>query len=73
MRVDNVARYDAGPLVHDHVVCRACGTVADVPRLLPDAALGRVEQVSGYLLGAHPVQFTGVCPACAGDAALRRA
>ncbi len=64
MRAENVARYDAGSRPHHHIVCRTCGTVTDIPPVLPDAALCHVEQASGYRLDPHPVQFTGICPGC---------
>lgn len=65
MQIENIARYDAGLRPHHHVVCRACGAVADVAAPLPEQALRSLEQVSGYTLDPHPVQFTGLCPACA--------
>jgi Fur family ferric uptake transcriptional regulator/Fur family peroxide stress response transcriptional regulator len=66
MRIDNVARYDGGPAPHHHVVCRICGSVADVPvTALPTTVFRRLEQASGFRLdGHHVLQLSGVCPAC---------
>lgn len=68
MRVENVARYDAGPCAHHHVVCRRCGCVTDVcAEVLPEALfafLRAFESASGYNLDQHPIQVSGLCPAC---------
>jgi len=65
--VDNVGRYDGGLLPHHHVVCRACGDMTDVPEsLLPPDVLAALEAASGYVVApGHPIQFLGLCPACA--------
>jgi Fur family ferric uptake transcriptional regulator len=49
---------------HHHVVCRVCGSVADVdcatghaPCLIPDDA-------SGYVVDEADVTYWGICPAC---------
>ena len=49
---------------HHHVVCRHCGTVADV-----DCAVGRrpclaPSDAHGYLLDEAEVTYWGSCPAC---------
>jgi Fe2+ or Zn2+ uptake regulation protein len=69
LRIGNVSRFDAGPFPHHHIVCRACGAVADVPADLPAALVSDVRKTSGFLLDEHPVQFTGICPDCRETAA----
>lgn len=69
MRVENVARYDAGPCPHHHIVCRRCGTVRDVcvevcPEALPPSALRVLQEVTGFALDTHPLQLSGLCPDC---------
>lgn len=69
MRVENVARYDAGPCAHHHLVCRRCGTVVDVcSDTLPAIALRQIgrhlEKSSDFALDLHPIQFSGVCRTC---------
>jgi Fe2+ or Zn2+ uptake regulation protein len=68
MRVENVARYDAGPCAHHHVVCRKCGTVVDVcAQVMPEslrAVLHALESASGFDLAPHPLQVSGLCPDC---------
>lgn len=68
MRVENVTRYDAGPCVHHHVVCRKCGAVVDVcGEMMPESlfsVLRALESASGFNLDLHPLQVSGVCPDC---------
>jgi len=49
---------------HHHIVCRGCGTVADV-----DCAVGRApcldpSDAQGFELDEAEVTFWGLCPAC---------
>lgn len=49
---------------HHHLVCRVCGSVADV-----DCAVGHAPclipgDAAGYLVDEADVTFWGVCPAC---------
>ncbi|MDX6229033.1 MAG: Fur family transcriptional regulator, stress-responsive regulator [Frankiales bacterium] len=49
---------------HHHVVCRSCGTTADV-----DCAVGHrpcltPSDTSGFVLDEAEVTFWGLCPAC---------
>lgn len=69
MRIENVARYDAGPNAHHHLVCRRCGSVVDVEHdALPALALRQIgrhlQKTSDFQLDLHPIQFTGICAAC---------
>ncbi len=65
MRVENVARYDAGPCFHHHVICRRCGAINDVcAEALPTAFLRYLEKQSGFSLDRHPIQVSGLCPSC---------
>ena len=68
MRIENMARYDAGPCPHHHLVCRRCGSVTDVcAESLPPTALLTLQaqlQDTGFVLDPYPVQFMGICPAC---------
>ncbi|GAB4466022.1 MAG: hypothetical protein OHK0029_37080 [Armatimonadaceae bacterium] len=68
MRIENVARYDAGPCPHHHVVCRRCGAILDIcAEAMPESVvtfLKALENVSGYSLDTHPIQVSGLCHAC---------
>ncbi|MBA2767470.1 MAG: transcriptional repressor [Solirubrobacterales bacterium] len=62
---DSPARYEArvGDN-HHHVVCRGCGTTADV-----DCATGRAPclaaaQTHGFAIDEAEVTYWGLCPAC---------
>ena len=49
---------------HHHVVCRACGTIADI-----DCAVGRApcldpNNAVGYEVDEAEVTFWGLCPGC---------
>ncbi|BBZ07826.1 transcriptional regulator FurA [Mycolicibacterium doricum] len=67
----SVARYEArvGDN-HHHVVCRSCGTIADV-----DCAVGEApclmpsehDALDGFVLDEAEVVYWGLCPACAPD------
>ncbi len=62
----SVARYEArvGDN-HHHVVCRACGAVADVDCATGDAPCLTAEGNSGYVIEEAEVIFWGLCPECA--------
>lgn len=65
MRVESVVRYDAGPSPHHHVVCRRCGTVRDVcADCLPPGLLMALEECTGFVFDAHPMQLSGLCADC---------
>ena len=73
IRVDTVARYDVGmthhapqPSPHHPIVCRVCGSVADVcTSALPLPFLQAVEEATeGFALDFFPIQFQGVCAPC---------
>jgi Fur family peroxide stress response transcriptional regulator len=61
---DAVSRYDANLGRHHHFICRACGTVEDVPwqtfREAPHARLADGRTVEDYA-----VTLRGVCARCA--------
>ena len=62
----SVARYEARIADnHHHVVCRSCGTIADV-----DCAVGEIPCLTasdghGFVIDEAEVTYWGVCPACA--------
>lgn len=65
-RVENVARFDASPIPHHHVVCRECGVIADVTAPLPAAAVRALRAAAPFpLLDLNALQLTGVCADCA--------
>ncbi|MGI9092636.1 MAG: Fur family transcriptional regulator [Mycobacteriales bacterium] len=49
---------------HHHVVCRACGAVADVDCAVGAAPCLVPEHAAGYLVDEADVTYWGLCPAC---------
>ena len=62
---EEAARFDGRVDTHDHVVCDACGIVADVPAALAPDASAVAARASGFRIDEWHVQFRGLCPRCA--------
>jgi Fur family peroxide stress response transcriptional regulator len=61
---DAIARYDANLDRHHHFICRACGTVEDVPfETFQEAPLPRLA--AGHTVEDYTVTLRGTCPRCA--------
>lgn len=62
----SVARYEArvGDN-HHHVVCRACGSIADVDCAVGESPCLTASDDHGYSIDEAEVIYWGVCPACA--------
>jgi Fur family ferric uptake transcriptional regulator len=58
------ARYDGTIEHHDHVRCVNCGQVGDVAA--PPLALsgGDVNDMGGYKILGHRLEYLGLCPQC---------
>ncbi len=54
------SRYDGQTCPHDHVRCRICGAVADIPRI----QMAPPDDDAGFLLEDCTVIYRGLCPAC---------
>jgi Fur family ferric uptake transcriptional regulator len=63
-----VARYEArvGDN-HHHVVCRACGTIADVDCAVGEAPCLTSDTDHGFRIDEAEVVFWGLCPTCTAD------
>ncbi len=67
----SLARYEArvGDN-HHHLVCRTCGTVADIDCAVGEAPCltpsGEPDLLEGFTIDEAEVIYWGVCPACAG-------
>ncbi len=57
--------YDAGELAHQHLLCRACGAVVDVPGSADLRALRQAAARAGMAVDGAEVTLSGLCPACA--------
>ncbi|MEP6649502.1 MAG: Fur family transcriptional regulator [Lapillicoccus sp.] len=62
----SVARYESrvGDN-HHHVVCRACGTIADVDCAVGPAPCLTASDDRGFVIDEAEVTYWGVCPDCA--------
>jgi Fe2+ or Zn2+ uptake regulation protein len=49
---------------HHHVVCRSCGTVADVDCAVGDAPCLTASDGHGFAIDEAEVVYWGLCPAC---------
>ena len=50
---------------HHHVVCRACGTIADVDCAVGDTPCLTASDDHGFVIDEAEVVYWGLCPACA--------
>jgi len=59
------ARFDWNPKQHYHVYCVQCGRVDDVHEAPGGSSLDiEVEEIQGFDILGHQLQFTGICPDC---------
>jgi Fur family transcriptional regulator, stress-responsive regulator len=54
---------------HHHVVCRSCGTIADVDCAVHGTPCLTASDDHGFAIDEAEVTYWGLCPDCAGDAA----
>jgi Fur family ferric uptake transcriptional regulator len=67
----SVARYEARIADnHHHVVCRSCGTIADVECAVGEIPCLTASDGHGFVIDEAEVTYWGLCPACARDAAV---
>jgi Fur family transcriptional regulator, stress-responsive regulator len=58
---------------HHHVVCRSCGSVADVDCAIGEAPCLDPVEDHAYVIDEAEVIYWGVCPDCQGSARIARA
>jgi Fur family ferric uptake transcriptional regulator len=49
---------------HHHLICSECGTVVDFTACNLDRLEERLSRATGFKVGAHLLEFLGLCPAC---------
>ncbi|MGO4598293.1 Fur family transcriptional regulator [Terrabacter sp. 2RAF25] len=54
---------------HHHVVCRSCGTIADVDCAVGDTPCLTASDDHGFVIEQAEVTYWGTCPGCAAAAA----
>lgn len=57
-------RFDGDVSPHHHVICSACGTIADVRVGLDEAGITAAERETGFAIDDHRIRFVGLCPKC---------
>jgi len=61
----SVARYESRTQDnHHHVVCRACGAIADVDCAVGEAPCLTASDDHGFLIDEAEIVYWGVCPRC---------
>jgi len=61
----SVARYESRVADnHHHVVCRSCGTIADVDCAVGDVPCLTASDDSGFVIDEAEVVYWGTCPDC---------
>jgi Fe2+ or Zn2+ uptake regulation protein len=61
----SVARYESRVADnHHHVVCRACGAIADVDCAVGPAPCLTASDDHGFVIDEAEVVYSGLCPAC---------
>jgi Fe2+ or Zn2+ uptake regulation protein len=64
----SVARYESRVADnHHHVVCRACGAIADVDCAVGHAPCLTAADDNGFTIDEAEVVYWGLCPDCASD------
>lgn len=59
-------RFDGNTVNHYHIRCSVCGRMDDVHMELVPTIEEMAKKASGYSVLCHRVEFTGICPDCAG-------
>jgi Fur family transcriptional regulator, stress-responsive regulator len=49
---------------HHHIVCRICGSIADVDCTIGEAPCLTPSSASGYIVDEAEITFWGICPNC---------
>lgn len=63
LEVDGTARYDANPVEHHHLICRACGKIVDLQATVLRRPLQRAVP-EGWKLDGVEVIARGLCEGC---------
>jgi len=59
-------RFDGNAQNHYHIRCSRCGRVDDVHMEIEASLEEAAAESCGYRVQSHSVEFTGICPRCAG-------
>lgn len=59
------SHFDANPDNHYHFVCEGCGVIEDLDLEIQGSLEMEVEELGGYEVRSHRLEFYGLCAACA--------
>jgi Fe2+ or Zn2+ uptake regulation protein len=59
-----INRYDGDLRDHYHVRCSDCGLVEDVPHVSSRVSDKEIEDLTGFRIHFHSLEFIGLCPLC---------
>ncbi len=54
-------RYELNEYDHSHFKCTTCGTIYDIPKIIPQY---NKDDISGFIVNEEEVNLMGVCPSC---------
>ena len=57
-------RFDSNPILHDHLVCKSCGSVHDVDVDVDHSLLISESQKKGFEIKKICINIYGICPQC---------
>ncbi len=49
---------------HDHLVCRVCGTVAEIQECYLESVVETIQHATGFQVDGHFLELYGKCPNC---------
>lgn len=52
---------------HHHIICRSCGSIADVDCVVGDAPCLAASEDHGFVIDEAEVVYWGLCPKCSAD------
>jgi Fur family peroxide stress response transcriptional regulator len=58
----SIGRFDANVDAHQHLLCRVCGSLADIS--VPELHSAVIPKVSGFQVEELDIRLIGVCKAC---------
>jgi len=58
------ARFDGCAHRHHHIRCIRCGRVDDVSEVPADVVDDKIDNLCGYKIIDHHLEFIGICPEC---------
>ena len=61
---NGVVFYDGNPETHDHLHCVICNKYFDIPSLVKDKDLSKIEHDWGFKVEEHFMTYEGVCGNC---------